>query len=170
MNEVRLPKIARDLNDELDGLRWAFTGETAYQVYTGNTTGSNRAEAVMHLRDYGEAALRTDSETDTEVNQNGLKVFRLELERHATPVIFRTTSLEEELGIFDRLEERDYHETTVSLVPPEYLLAQILSGNSDNRQERLNQLRDETELDQDYLRECMRVLGIEDQILRGDTD
>ncbi|MDY6770384.1 MAG: hypothetical protein SV186_00330 [Candidatus Nanohaloarchaea archaeon] len=163
MNQITLTRIINDLSDDLSGLHWAVSGNAAVQIYTGSDIEVIDIDGVMDLKNYPEAALRLDTDVDTHIDSSGVKVFELEQVYRDVPVSFRTTNFEHELDLFDRVTYRRYNDTDVPVVPPEYLLANLVQ--QDGRERDIKALREQLDIDADYLRTCIRVLGVEANLL-----
>ncbi len=163
MNQITLTRIIRDLRDDLEGLHWAVTGNTAYQILTDEDPEVIDIDLIMDLQNYPEAALRLDTDTRTSIDSSGVKVFELEKVYREVPVVFRTTSFEHRMDVFERITYQRYNGIDVPVVPPEYLLATFIQ--QDGRDHEIAQLRDRCDIDADYLRSCVRVLGVASEIV-----
>jgi len=163
MNQITLTTIIRDLRDDLGGLHWAVTDNTAYQILTDDDQEVIDIDLIMDLKNYPEAALRLGTETDTFIDSSGVKVFEIEQVYREVPVIIRTTNFEHRIDVFERITYQQYNGIDVPVVPAEYLLATFI--REEGRDHEIDRLRNIYDIDADYLRTCVRVLGIASEII-----
>jgi hypothetical protein len=153
-----LDETLAELDDRLDGITWAVTGRAAYHIYTGNEQQLDALTILLDSRDYMETSNRLGGEVVQTLDENGMDMFMLETELDGVPLRFETSGREQALDVFDRIEEQEYQHTTVPVVPAEYLIGAALAGELDGID--TGALKEIIDIDDDYMKRCMRKLGV----------
>lgn len=159
MNHITFRKVIRDIASAFDGLTWALSGDIAYSVLVDDEPASDHIDMLLKLNQYGKAGMRLEQEPVTNIGENGRKTFSLETEYREIPVNIVTTSIDKHLEVLQNTETVEIGDRSYDIVPPAYLAAIFADTDADTT--RIDRLREETEFDEEYLKRCIRALGLE---------